>query len=235
MKIGNKEFDTMNQTYIMGILNMTPDSFTDGGKYNELDSALLHVEKMIKDGAHIIDVGGESTRPGYTGIPGEEETARVVPVIEAIKSRFDVPVSVDTCKSGVAKAAIAAGVDMINDIWGLKYDEEMAKVIAQSNLPCCLVHNRQNAEYGKFMKDVFKELADIIKLAEDAGIDEEKIIIDPGIGFGKNCEHNLEIISKLESLHMFGYPLLLGASGKSVVGQILDLPEEERLEGNELD
>ena len=143
MRIGQRDFRTKGHAYVMGILNVTPDSFSDGGKYNDLDQALYHVEKMITDGMDIVDVGGESTRPGYTQISAQEEIERVTPVIEAIKSRFNVPISLDTYKSEVAKAGIAAGVDMINDIWGLKYDENMAQVIAESGLPCCLSHNRR--------------------------------------------------------------------------------------------
>ena len=151
MKIGNRVFDTETQTYIMGILNVTPDSFSDGGKFNHLDAALAHAEEMIRDGADIIDVGGESTRPGYTKISDQEEIERTVPVIEALKKNFDVPVSIDTYKSEVAKATVAAGADLVNDIWGLKYDEQMAQVIADHHVACCLMHNRKNAEYKSFM------------------------------------------------------------------------------------
>ena len=141
MRIGQRDFRTKGHTYVMGILNITPDSFSDGGKYNELDKALFHVEEMIKQGMDIVDVGGESTRPGYTMVSEQEEIDRVVPVIEKIKSQFDIPVSLDTYKSEVARAGIAAGADMINDIWGLKYDEKIADVIAQAQIPCCLTHN----------------------------------------------------------------------------------------------
>ncbi|MBQ7067387.1 MAG: dihydropteroate synthase [Lachnospiraceae bacterium] len=231
MKIGNREFDLANETYVMGILNITPDSFSDGGKYNSLDNALFHTEEMIKDGAAIIDVGGESTRPGYTLLSEEEEIQRVVPVIEAIKSRFNIPISLDTYKSKVASAGILAGVDLINDIWGLKYDGELAEVIAKSELPCCLMHNRKDADYTNFMEDVLMDLSETVKIAQKAGIDNTKIILDPGVGFGKTYENNLEIINKLEELHSFGYPLLLGTSRKSVIGLTLDLPADERVEG----
>ena len=146
MKIGNRDFKEHGKTYIMGILNVTPDSFSDGGRWNDMDRALFHVEEMCKEGMDILDVGGESTRPGYTLLSDEEEIARVVPVIEAVKKRFDIPVSLDTYKSNVAKAGIAAGIDLVNDIWGLKYDEKMAEVIAESGLPCCLMHNRKNTD-----------------------------------------------------------------------------------------
>ncbi len=231
LKIGNKMFQKKGHTYVMGILNVTPDSFSDGGKWNDKDRALRHVEEMIADGTDILDIGGESTRPGYTLLSDEEEIARVVPIIEAVKARFDVPISLDTYKSKVAQAGIAAGADLINDIWGLKYDDKMASVIAESGLPCCLMHNRKAADYQDFMQDVAADLAETLQIAEKAGIADEKIILDPGVGFGKSYENNLEIINCLEELHMFGYPLLLGCSRKSVIGLTLDLPVTERIEG----
>jgi len=231
MIIGNKVFDVENKTYIMGILNVTPDSFSDGGSFCEVDSALRHAEDMIKKGAHILDIGGESTRPGHTQITEEEEIARIVPIIEVIKDRFDIPVSVDTYKSRVAEAAILAGADMINDIWGLKYDGTMAEIIAKCNKPCCLMHNRRKAEYQSFMAEVMTDLQESIRLAKQAGIREDAIILDPGVGFGKSYEQNLEVISRMEELKQLGYPILLGTSRKSVIGLTLDLPVEERLEG----
>lgn len=231
MKIGNREFDTANHTYVMGILNVTPDSFSDGGKWNDFDAALFHTEEMIRDGAAIIDIGGESTRPGYTVLPDEEEIERVVPVIEAVKKRFDIPVSLDTYKSAVALAGIKAGADMINDIWGLKYDEKLAGVIAQSNLACCLMHNRKEPDYRDYIKDLLADLEETLEMAQRAGISYEKICLDPGVGFGKTYENNLEIINKLDALHAFGLPILLGTSRKSVIGLALDLPSDERLEG----
>lgn len=231
MKIGNKDFKTSGKTYIMGILNVTPDSFSDGGKFHRLDEALYHTEEMIRDGAHIIDVGGESTRPGYTMISDEEEIGRVAPVIEAIRGRFDIPVSLDTYKSGVARAGIAAGADLINDIWGLKYDEEMASVIAEANVACCLMHNREAADYTDFLTDYKQDLKETVALAKKAGIAEDRIILDPGIGFGKTREHNLQSIANLADLKTLGYPLLLGTSRKSVIGLTLDLPADQRVEG----
>jgi len=231
MKIGNREFDVKNRTYVMGILNITPDSFSDGGKWNTTDKALKRVEEMISEGMDILDMGGESTRPGFTRLSDAEEMERVLPVLEAVKARFDVPLSLDTYKSAVAEAGILAGADMINDIWGLKYDKKMAVVIAESGRPCCLMHNRNEAVYNDFMQDVAADLADTIYLAKKAGIAEENMILDPGIGFGKTYEQNLEMINNLESLHIFGLPLLLGTSRKSVIGLTLDLPAEERLEG----
>lgn len=231
MKIGNREFDTGRHTYVMGILNVTPDSFSDGGSWNREDAALKHVEEMLSEGMDILDIGGESTRPGYTMLSDEEEIKRVVPIIEAVKKRFDVPISLDTYKSGVAKAGLAAGADLINDIWGLKYDDKMAGVIAEAGCACCLMHNRKEASYENYMQEVAADLAETIKLAESAGIGDDRIILDPGVGFGKTYEQNLEIINCLEELNMFGYPLLLGCSRKSVIGLTLELPADQREEG----
>lgn len=231
MKIGTKEFDMKGKTYVMGILNVTPDSFSDGGKFNQMDAALFHVEEMIREGMDVVDVGGESTRPGYTAVSEEEEINRVTPVIEQIKARFDIPISLDTCKSRVASAGIAAGADMINDIWGLKYDGNLAKVVADAGIPCILMHNRKAPDYTDYMQNVLEDLAESVQTARLSGIADEKILLDPGIGFGKTYENNLEIINKLEILHSFGYPLVLGASRKSFIGTALDLPVSERLEG----
>ncbi len=231
MKIGTTEFDLKNKTYLMGILNVTPDSFSDGGQHNRVDTALKRAEQMIKEGVHILDIGGESTRPGYTQISDEEEIARVVPIIEKIKKNYEIPVSVDTYKSKVAENAIAAGVDLINDIWGLKYDSKMAEVIAKHNVACCLMHNRKDTEYADFFEDVKTDLKETLAIAEKAGIAKEKIILDPGVGFAKNYEQNLEIIRRIGELKELGYPLLLGTSRKSVIGLTLDLPVTERLEG----
>lgn len=231
MIIGNKEFDLKNNTYIMGILNVTPDSFSDGGKWNKKDTALWHTEKMISEGADIIDIGGESTRPGYSKITDEEEIQRVVPVIEAIKNNFDIPVSVDTYKPSVAEYALNAGADMINDIWGLKYDDNMAKLISKYKVPCCLMHNKTEPVYNDFLKDVFSEMLESVKIAENAGITRDKIIIDPGIGFGKTYEMNLMLLKHLDDFCKLDYPVLLGCSRKSVIGKTLELPAEERVEG----
>ncbi len=231
MKIGNREFEVKGHTYVMGILNVTPDSFSDGGKWTHRDSALGHVEEMLEEGADLIDIGGESTRPGYQMISEEEEIARVMPVIEAVKANFGVPVSLDTYKWKVAEAGIKAGADLINDIWGLKYDNKMADVISKSGLPCCLMHNRHNTDYGTFLQDVAADLSESVRLAEQAGIQREKIILDPGVGFAKTYEQNLEVINRLECLNSLGYPILLGCSRKSVVGITLDLPAHQRVEG----
>ena len=231
MLIGGREFDTEHHCYIMGILNVTPDSFSDGGKFQRMDEALFRVEEMIGEGADIIDIGGESTRPGHKKISAEQEVQRVIPVIENIKSRFNIPVSLDTYKPEVAKEGILAGVDLINDIWGLRYDAAMAAVIAEAEIPCCLMHNREKAAYQSFITDVIDDLRESVSQAKKTGIAEERIILDPGIGFGKTCEQNLEMLGMLERLHVFGYPLLLGCSRKSVIGLTLDLPVGERLEG----
>lgn len=231
MKIGRREFDTAHHTYIMGILNVTPDSFSDGGKYRSLDAALFRVEEMLAQGMDILDIGGESTRPGYRAVDCKEEMERVLPVIRAVKERFDVPVSLDTCKAVVAEEGIREGADLINDIWGLKSDPKMAGVIADAGAACVLMHNRKEAVYEDFLRDVMEDLRETILLAEQARIDREKIILDPGIGFGKTYEHNLQMLHSLESLREPGFPVLLGASRKSVIGLTLELPVTERLEG----
>lgn len=231
MKIGNREFELDKHTYIMGILNVTPDSFSDGGRFNQMDRALYHVEEMLRDGMDVLDIGGESARPGYTLLPAQEEIDRVVPVIRAVKERFDVPISLDTYKGTVAASGILEGADLINDIWGLKYDEKMAEVIAKNQVPCVLMHNRSKAEYQDYMKEVLEDLKDTLRIAERAGISREQIILDPGVGFGKTYENNLEIIGRLEELSKLGYPLLLGTSRKSVIGLTLDLPADQRVEG----
>lgn len=231
MKIGNREFDFSRHTYIMGILNVTPDSFSDGGKWNDMDRALRHVEEMIREGADVIDVGGESTRPGHQKISDEEETQRVAPVIEALKKRFDVPVSVDTYKSSVAAAAIEAGVDLLNDIWGFRYDGKMAALAAASQVACCLMHNKDEAVYRDFMKDMMEETLECARIALQAGVAKDRILLDPGIGFGKTYEMNLEALRRLDEFCSLGYPVLLGTSRKSVIGLTLDLPADQRLEG----
>lgn len=239
LMIGKKQFKRQGHTYVMGILNVTPDSFSDGGSYPELSDALYRVEQMMKEGAELIDVGGESARPGYIQITDEEEIARTCPVIEAIKKNFDVPVSLDTYKSEVAKAGVQAGMDLFNDIWGLQYDPKMAKIIAQSGLPCVLMHNRKEKMGDEIkatpeLETMFREdFGRILTIAEEAGIDREKIILDPGVGvgFAKSYEQNLWVINHLPFFQEMGYPVLLGTSRKSVVGLTLDLPVNERVEG----
>ena len=231
MKIGNKEFKIGERTYIMGILNFTPDSFSDGGKFDNIDAAVEHVKEMIEAGADIIDIGGESTRPNHTPVEEDEEISRVVPIIKAIRERFDIAISIDTYKSKVAEKAIEAGANLINDVWGFKKDKDMAKVAAKYNVPCCLMHNRENEDYKDLMEDILEDLRESIKIAKDAGVKDENIILDPGIGFAKSHEQNLETMNKLERLKELGYPVLLGTSRKRMIGFTLDLPVEERVEG----
>lgn len=231
MTIGNREFDLENQFYMMGILNVTPDSFSDGNRYRTLDKALSHAKRLIEDGADIIDVGGESTRPNHVKISSEEEMERICPVIEGIKREFDIPVSLDTYKSEVAAAGIGAGADLINDIWGLKWDGAMAQVIADAKVPCCLMHNRNNKAYTDFVADVLEDLQESVTLALDAGIRKDNIILDPGIGFAKDLNQNCIMMKNLSHIRSLGYPVLLGTSRKSMIGLTLDLPVEEREEG----
>lgn len=231
MKIGNRFFDVENDCNIMGILNVTPDSFSDGGRWNNLEKAKQHVADMIEEGAGIIDVGGESTRPGHVQITIQEEINRVVPVIEMIKANFDIPVSIDSYKSEVVEAALKAGADMVNDIWGLKYDKKVAQLIAKYQVPCCLMHNRDNTDYNNFAEDMCEDLRESVAIAKAANIPDEHIILDPGVGFGKTYEQNLIAIHQLEKLKEIGYPVLLATSRKSVIGLTLDLPSDERVEG----
>lgn len=232
MRIGNREFDTENGVYVMGILNVTPDSFSDGGRWLERDAALRQAAKMAAEGAAIIDIGGESTRPGHRPVGAEEEAARVLPVIAAVKRETGLPVSVDTYRHETARLALEAGADMVNDIWGLRYDGgEMARLIAQSGAACCLMHNRKSAEYRDFMPELLEGLRGTLDLAAAAGIARERIILDPGIGFAKSCEQNLTAMHRLDELAALGCPVLLAASRKSVIGLSLGLPVEERLEG----
>lgn len=231
MKIGNKEFNIGERTYVMGILNVTPDSFSDGGKFNTVDMAIKRVEKLIKDGADIIDIGGESTRPNFEEVSEADEIERVVPIIKAIKEKFDIPISIDTYKSTTAEAAIKAGADMINDIWGFKKDPNMAKVAAKYNVPCVLMHNRKEAKYDNLMKDLMYDLVESINIALDAGVIRENIILDPGIGFAKTLEQNLIVINNLDIIKSLELPVLLGTSRKSMIGLTLNLPVDERVEG----
>lgn len=270
MKIGNRVFSFGKKTYLMGILNVTPDSFSDGGNFCKKDAALYHAEEMIQAGADILDIGGESTHPGYEMISAKEEMERILPVISAIKERFDIPVSVDTYKAEVALAAAEAGADLLNDIWGFRFEtcgkvngdyvmpemgtslvchgsslsdgkdaqedahavgiSRMALAAAKTGLPVCLMHNRTEA-YEDFAGDIMKDLEESLAIAERAGVSREKIILDPGVGFGKSYENNLWCIKHLEEFSRFGLPVLLGTSRKSVIGLTLDLPVTEREEG----
>lgn len=232
MKIGKFQFDLEKEPVIMGILNVTPDSFSDGGKWNHIDAALKHTEQMIEEGAKIIDVGGESTRPGYTMISEEEEISRVVPVIEAIKKQFDVCVSLDTYKTNVARAGVNAGIDMINDVWGFQWGEkDMATLVAETGVAACVMHNRDNTDYDNYVEDVLADLRKSIDIAHKAGVKDSQIVLDPGVGFGKDYEQNLIIIQQVDRLKELGYPVLLGTSRKSVIGLTLDVDKDDRMAG----
>lgn len=231
MRIGNKEYKLGERTYIMGILNVTPDSFSDGGKFNEMEAAVSQAKKLVEAGADIIDVGGESTRPGAEYVTEEEEIKRVVPIIKAIKKELDVTISIDTYKSKTAEEAIKAGADIINDIWGAKYDKNIAKVAAKYNVPIILMHNREDKPYENLMEDVINDLQESIDIALEAGVKKENIILDPGIGFAKTYEENLMVMNKCEVIRDMGYPVLLGTSRKSMIGLTLNLPVNERVEG----
>ena len=228
-----KEILLGERTLVMGILNVTPDSFSDGGKYNNIDAALAQAKKLIAEGADIIDVGGESTRPGHTQISSEEEIKRVVPVIEKLSRELDIIISIDTYKYDVAEEAIKAGVHIINDIWGLQYDNgEMAELVKKYDVPIIVMHNQTDEIYKKDIMLTLREFFEkTYKISDKCGIDRNKIILDPGLGFGKNVEQNIEVLSRLNELKDMG-PILLGASKKRFIGKLLnDLPFDERVEG----
>ena len=231
IKCGPYNLDYGNKTLIMGILNVTPDSFSDGGRYNALDAAIIQAKKLVEDGADIIDVGGESTRPGSKYVSVDEELSRVLPIIEALVLEIDVPISIDTYKAEVAEKAILAGAHIINDVWGGKADERMATVAAKYDVPYIIMHNRDNMDYSSFMRDALSDLYESIQMAKRAGVRDEKIIIDPGIGFAKDLQLNLEMMRNLDTLVALGYPVLLATSRKSMIGAVLDLPANERMEG----
>jgi dihydropteroate synthase len=239
-----------NKTLIMGILNITPDSFSGDGMLNESDTltaVTIRAEAMLKEGADILDIGGESTRPGAQLVSLQEELDRVIPVIEALHNRFDVPISIDTYKASVAEAALNAGAAWINDVWGLHADPRMAEVAAKFDVPLVLMHNRSKptqaelqqvlggryigVPYENLLEEVKNELLESVKIAHAAGAKDERIILDPGIGFGKTVEQNLELINRLNEIKELGYPVLLGVSRKSFIGYTLNLPPDERLEG----
>ena len=226
------------RTLVMGILNVTPDSFSDGGLYAEPERAVEHAVEMIKAGADIIDVGGESTRPGADPVSAEEERRRVLPVIQALRRRSDVLISIDTYKAEVARAALDAGADIVNDISGLGFDEEMPGVVASTGAGLVLMHIRgtprtmqQNPVYRDVVREIGETFAERLAKAEKAGISPEQVVLDPGIGFGKKLQHNLEILRRLKEFRRFGRPILIGPSRKSFIGAILDLPPDQRLEG----
>jgi len=231
IECGPYTLDYEQKTIVMGILNVNPDSFSDGGKYNEVDKAVERAIQMVEDGADIIDIGGESTRPGYTEISVEEELERVLPIIERLKMEVEVPLSIDTYKGEVARQSLRAGAHVINDIWGAKRDSNMAAIAAEYQAPLILMHNRDNLNYTSFLEDVVSDLQESIDIAIGAGVSNEKIILDPGIGFAKDLNGNLEMMRGLDRLVAMGYPVLLATSRKSLIGNVLNLPVEERIEG----
>lgn len=230
LKVRDKEIEIGKRTYIMGILNMTPDSFSDGGKYNTLEKGMERALKMIEDGADIIDVGGESSRPGYKPVTAEEELRRINDIVKKLQE-VNTIVSVDTMKSKVAEESLKNGAHIINDIWGLQRDADMAKVVADYGAGIVIMHNKDVAEYDDVLKDVISFLEKSIDIALKAGIKEENIMIDPGIGFGKILEHNLTLMKRLDELKVLGFPILLGTSRKSMIGYVLNLDVNERVEG----
>ncbi|MCX7920783.1 MAG: dihydropteroate synthase [Clostridia bacterium] len=219
------------KTYVMGILNVTPDSFSDGGRFNSIESAVKKAKEMVQEGADIIDVGGESTRPGHEPINALEEIGRVAPVIERLVREIDVPISVDTSKAVVAEKALQAGAHIVNDVWGMQKDPAIAEVVSRFGAGVVMMHNQDDRNYSDLMGDIIKFLRKSIEIAEKAGIGRESMAIDPGIGFGKGLEHNLEVMRRLRELNTLNLPVLLGTSRKSMIGNILDLPVTERLEG----
>jgi dihydropteroate synthase len=220
-----------NRTKIMGILNATPDSFSDGGRYNEVEVAAKRAYEMVAQGADIIDIGGESTRPGFAKVPADEELARVIPVIKAVREVVEVPISIDTYKAEVAREAIKAGANIINDVWGAKADPMMAQVAFETGAEIILMHNRDNKDYGDLLEDMKRDIDESIALCHRAGVSDDKIMIDPGIGFAKTYEQNLEAMRRLDEFVAIGYPVLLGTSRKSFIAKTLDLPVDERVEG----
>jgi dihydropteroate synthase len=238
LKCGPYALRLFERTHVMGILNVTPDSFFDGGRFFGKDAAVERALCMEEQGADIIDIGGESTRPGSDAVDAEEEMNRVLPVIEAVGPRLRIPLSIDTRKSGVAEAALKAGAHMVNDVGGLKHDMRMAEVVARYAVPLVLMHMRgqpkdmQNStEYDDLVGDINRFFSDQIAVAESAGIPRERIVLDPGIGFGKRWEDNFVLIGRLGEFGSFGCPILVGLSRKSFLGKALDVPESERLTG----
>lgn len=239
LRFKSKSLNLSLRTHLMGVLNVTPDSFSDGGRFFKAEEAIRRGVELAEEGADIIDIGGESTRPGSEPVSLEEELRRVIPVIEELAKRTDIPISIDTYKSKVAKEALDSGASMVNDISALRFDPEMKRILAEYKVPVVLMHikgtpkNMQdNPYYHNVVEEIKTYLEDSIEMAKEAGIEENKIIIDPGIGFGKTLEHNLKILKHLKEFTTLGKPILIGLSRKSFIGKILDLPVEERLEGS---
>ena len=238
MDCRGKELSFGQRSLIMGILNVTPDSFSDGGRYLDVAAAIDHAKEMVKDGADVIDVGGESSRPGASPASAEEELARVLPVVEGLVDEISVPVSIDTCKSEVARRALETGAHIVNDITALQGDAEMARVVAEMGAGVILMHMRgtprtmqQSPVYDDVVSDISAWLHRRIEYAETEGIPPDRIVIDPGIGFGKTVNHNLEILRRLDEFRLLNKPILIGTSRKSFIGKILDLPVNSRIEG----
>lgn len=232
IKCGEYELNLGTRTFVMGILNVTPDSFSDGGDYTQIDKAIKHAKDMVIEGADIIDIGGESTRPGSSEVDAVEELKRVLPIVKSLVKEIEAPISVDTYKAEVAEQVLKAGAHIINDVWGLQRDPDIAGVVAKYDVPIVAMHNQNGTEYKK---DIIEEICDFFKTSIDialkSGIKKENIILDPGIGFGKTPEQNIIVMSRLGELNDLGYPLLLGTSRKSMIGKILDLQPKERVEG----
>ncbi|TMV44316.1 dihydropteroate synthase [Paenibacillus mesophilus] len=232
LKCRNLELTIGERTLIMGILNVTPDSFSDGGQYVSVEKAVERSFAMVEEGADMIDVGGESTRPGFTKVTVQEELDRVVPVIRAlVEAGLPVPISIDTYKAEVAKGALEAGAHIVNDIWGFKENDEIANVAAAYDCPVILMHNRRSADYGQYMTEVLEDLRESVEIARGAGIGDDRIILDPGIGFGKTYEHNLLLMNRLHQVAALGFPVLLGTSRKSMIRNTLGVTPEDALEG----
>jgi len=229
--LGGRKFCWGRKTYIMGILNITTDSFSGDGVGKDMETALARAKRLVAEGADIIDIGGESTRPDSRPVTPEEEINRVLPVIKMLSSEVDVPISIDTYKSGVARLALEAGANMINDVWGLRQDPKLAHVAAERGVPLVITANQRDMQYDNIMTAVVDSLVVGMNLALDAGVAWGNIIIDPGIGFGKTLEGNIEVLRRLSELKSLGRPILLGTSRKSMIGLVLDLPVDERLEG----
>ena len=224
-------FPLGKKTYIMGILNVTADSFSDGGKYLDAEQATERAQQMVADGADIIDIGGESTRPGFIPVDAEEEIRRVIPVVERLIPILKAPVSVDTTKAAVAEQALAAGAHIINDIWGFQREPDLARISAKYDAGVILMHNRDRSEYQDIIADIIAFLRNGVAIARKAGIKEERIVLDPGIGFGKDLSQNLEVMRRLTELQALDFPVLMGTSRKSMIGKVLNLPVHERVEG----
>ncbi|MGB7605326.1 MAG: dihydropteroate synthase [Lutisporaceae bacterium] len=232
IKAGQHTINIGERTYIMGILNITPDSFSDGGDFVDFDKAIAHAKQMVEDGADIIDIGGESTRPGFAEVSEKEEIQRVIPIISRLSKEINVPISVDTYKAKVAEKAIQAGATIINDIWGMQKEPQMAEVAARYNVPIILMHNQLGIEYSvDIMEEICMFFNKSIDMGLNAGIKRENMIIDPGIGFGKTPEQNVVVMARLGELNDLGCPILLGTSRKSFIGKILDLVPKERVDG----